>query len=500
MAILPLQLARVSNNLRTSVTSQQITKTQSQLLEVQNELSTGKKLNSPSDNPGDAAIAQQLRKLLEQREAYSSNLKSAGNTLSEADSTLGNLSDLLDQAQTIASANVGSDVSDDARASAAAVVDSIYRQMLDIGNHQFDGVYIFGGDRSTTAPFVESAGGVQFVGTSDVLRNSFDENVTLPFMVDGEQVFGALSSRVEGKADLTPTLALTTRVADLRGTTGLGVQLGAIQIGTGAVTKTVDLSTADSVGDVISLINKSAIGSISGSLSPDGMGIQLTTSGGDNTTVNEMGGGTTANDLGILQSVGTGAGNAVVGQSVQAKLTLLTTLSSLRAGAGIDTTNGFTITNGLVTKDIDLSGATTVEDLLNAINGSGTSVRAEINSAGTGINIFNPTQGTNMMIAENGGTTATDLGVRSFDLDTQLSELNLGVGVRTVDGDDIQITDSSGTSFGVDLSGLNTVQDVLDAINNAATSAGAGVGASFAANGNGLIITDTAGGGGTLSL
>jgi flagellar hook-associated protein 3 FlgL len=500
MAILPLQLARVSNLLRTSVSQSQIARTQTSLLQVQNELSTGKKLNSPSDDPGDAAIAQQLRKLLEQRDAYSANLKSAGAKLGEVDTTLGDLSDLLQQAQTIASANVGSDVSDDARQSAATVVDSIYRQLLDAGNHQFDGVYVFGGDRSTQPPFVETAGGVKFVGSSAVLKNTLDENVTLPFMVDGEQVFGALSSRVEGKADLTPTLSLTTRLSDLRGTSGNGIALGAIQISNGVDSAVVDLSKADSIGDVISAINNAGVGSITASISGDGMGLQLDTTGADNITVTEMGSGTTASDLGILQQVGTGAGNSVVGDSVQANVTLLTPLASLRGGLGIDTTNGLTITNGLITKNIDLSSATTVEDLLNAINGSGTAVRAEINSTGSGINIFNPTQGTNMMIAENGGTTAADLGVRSFEPSTSLAELNGGKGIGTVDGNDIQITDSAGVSFQVDLSGLNTVQDVLDAINNAAVTAGAGVAAGFATSGNGITINDTAGGAGTLSL
>ena len=115
--------------------------------------------------------------------------------------------------------------------------------------------------------------------------------------------------------------------------------------------------------------------------------------------------------------------------------------------------------------------AATVEDMLNAINGAGAAVLAQINASGTGINILNPTQGTKMSIAENGGTTATDLGVRSFGPDSQLAQLNLGNGVRTVDGNDIQVTDSNGVSFAVDLSGLSTVQDVLDAINTAAGAA-----------------------------
>lgn len=499
MAILPLQLARVSNTLRTSVTQATISNAQRQLLDVQNQLSTGKRLTAPSDGPGDAAIAQQIRKLLEQRKAYADNLSRAGTHLGEVDTVLGQLSDLLQQAQDIASANVGSDVTDDGRQNAAAVVDALFRQLMDIGNHQFEGVYVFGGDRSTEPPFVEVGGGVKFVGDDNVLTNSFDERVLLPFMVDGQAVFGALSSRVEGTADISPSLSASTRLADLRGATGDGVRLGSIQLGNGTTTAIVDLSQADSIGDVINAINNAGVGSISAAISAIGLGLQLSGGGADDISINEIGGGTTASDLGILQTVGSGAGNPLTGSSVAARVTDLTPLANLNAGAGIDT-NGLIITNGLITRTIDLSGATTVEDMLNAINGSGAAVRAEINSAGNGINIFNPTQGTNMTIAENGGTTASDLGVRSFDPSSPLSELNFGRGVRTVDGNDLQITDSGGTSLQVDLTGLQTVQDVIDAINTAATTAGAGVIASFATTGNGIVLADTAGGAGTITL
>jgi flagellin-like hook-associated protein FlgL len=499
MAILPLQLARVSNQLRTSVATSTIARTQQSLLEVQNQLSTGKRLSVPSDDAGDAAGAMQLRKLLEQRDAYATNLKSASNQLSEVDSTLGNVTDLLQQAQTLAQANVGSDVTGEARSSAAAIVDALYRQMLDLSNHQFDGVYLFGGDRSTSPPFVEAVGGVKFVGTDHLLQNNFDENVALPFMVDGQQVFGALSSRIEGTADLTPTAGLATRLRDLRGAAGDGIDRGSIQISNGAVSAVIDLSGADTLGDVVTAINNAGVGAITAAISPDGSGLQLTGDPTDNISVNEVSGGSTASDLGIQLSAGTGAGNPLTGSGINPKVTGLTTLASLKGDAGIDTA-GLIITNGQSRATIDLSGATTVEDLLNAINGSDVAVRAEINAAGTGINILNPTQGTTMTIAENGGTTAADLGVRSFGPDSPLSELNFGKGVRTVDGSDIQLTDSNGTSFEVDLSGLNTVQDLLDAINTAAGTAGAGVTASFATSGNGIVLTDTAGGAGTLAL
>ena len=108
MAIIPLQLARVSNRLRTSVASNAIARTQADLLRMENDLSTGKKLHSPSDDPGASALAQQLRKTLEKRQSYADNLKQAGSQLGEVDSAMGDLTNLLQEAQTIASANVGS--------------------------------------------------------------------------------------------------------------------------------------------------------------------------------------------------------------------------------------------------------------------------------------------------------------------------------------------------------------------------------------------------------
>jgi flagellar hook-associated protein 3 FlgL len=497
MAILPLSLARVSQTLQTDVATGNINSTEQQLLQVQNELSTGKRVNVPSDDPGAAAIIQQLQKTLEQRQSFSSNIQQGSDQLGEADSTLGDLTDLLRQAQTLASANVGSDVTADQRSSASAVAQSIYSQILDIGNKQYEGVYLFGGDRSTAAPFEDDNGAVKYVGSPTVLDNQYDENSTLSFMVDGENVFGALSTRVQGTVDLSPNLETTTRLIDVKGATTDGVHLGSIALSDGTTTKTIDLSKADTVGDVVDLINNAGVGTITASVT--GQGITLNAGAADNISVNEVGGGNTAADLGILTPTAGGAGVNVTGASLQPQITELTAMSDLAAGAGIDQASGLQITNGTKSATIDLSGATTVQDMLNDINGADVGVRAEINSAGTGINILNEMQGTNLTIGENGGTTATDLGIRSYGPNSQLSELNNGQGVRTVAGADFTVTDSAGVSFDVDLGNEQTVQDVIDNINNSATAAGAGVTASFATTGNGIVLTDTAGGGGTLS-
>jgi len=492
-----IQLARVPDLLQADTAAQQIDQTQQQLNLTQNQLSSGLRISQPSDDPANAAIVMQLQRTLDQQNTYLNNLQQSQTQLSEVDSTLGNLNDLVTQAQSIASQNVSSDVSADSRAAAALVIQSIYNQAISLGNTQYNGSYIFAGDKSNNPPFVTAGGGVQFVGSTNLLENAADQNTLLPFQVSAVAAFGALSTRVSGSADLTPALTAATRISDLRGATSNGVRLGAVQIGNGTTTKLVDLSNADTIQDVVNDINAAGVGNITAAIG--GNHLVLSTSGSDNITVNDIGGGTTASDLGILQTTGGGAGASVVGANVQPDVTPLTPLSALRDGAGIDTTHGLIITNGQNTSTINLSGAKTVEDLLNAINSSPANVLAQINASGTGINIVNPVQGTQMTISENGGTTATDLGVRSFGPATPLSELNGGKGVQTINsGPDFQITASSGASFMVSLNGAQTVQDVINRINTAA--GGAGVTASFATTGNGIVLTDTAGGSGTLTV
>jgi flagellar hook-associated protein 3 FlgL len=492
MAILPVS-ARVSDQLRTGTALSSIARTQQQLLEVQNQISTGERVSTPSDDPGAAAVIQQLQKTLEQRQSYSNNLQQANSQLSEVDSTLGDLTDLLQQAQTIASQNVGSDVTAAQRQGAAAVVQTLQSQALSIANKQFNGAFLFGGDKNTTAPFESDNGLIRFVGSPTTLTNRYDENTVLPFQVDGNQVFGALTSQMTGATNLGPSLTSSTRLVDVAGASGDGVRAGAIRIGNGTTTVDVDLSNADTVQDVVNDINAAGLAGVTASLGSSG----ITLSGAGNISVNEIGAGTTANDLGILTPSGAGAGVPVNGQSLKAMVTPLTKVADLRGGAGLDL-SGLTITNGATTTTISLAGAQNVQDVLNAINGSKAGVLARINADGTGIDVVNPTQGTAMTISENGGTTAAQLGVQSFNPSTKLSDLNGGKGVRTVAGADVQITRKDGTKFSVDVDGLNTVQDVINAINTA--DGGGGVTASFSSAGNGIVLTDSTGGGGVLAV
>jgi flagellar hook-associated protein 3 FlgL len=204
--------------------------------------------------------------------------------------------------------------------------------------------------------------------------------------------------------------------------------------------------------------------------------------------VQDATGSQTARDLGILAD---GLSGPVGGADLDPQLTLRTQLADLNAGAGLDLTNGLTIRNGTRSATLDFSGAETLEDILNEINGANVGVWARIADDGRSIEVLNRISGTDLTIEENGGQLATALGVRSMNASTPLASLNDGLGIDTVDGADLRFITADGTTIEVDLDGANTLQDVIDRIN---TAGGGALTAGLAATGNGLAISDNTAG------
>lgn len=174
-----------------------------------------------------------------------------------------------------------------------------------------------------------------------------------------------------------------------------------------------------------------------------------------------------------------------------------TAVTSGGSGTTLDQNSGLRIVNGNQTHDISFAGANTVEDLLNRLNNSDANVQAEINNLGTGINVRSRASGGDFSIGEiNGGTTAAQLGIRTLNGGTKLSEFNFGVGVPTNDATQSNLTQaewtvttSDGSSFVVDLSAAGTLGDVINAINTHVDNLGY-VTAQLDADGNGIELVD----------
>ncbi len=141
---------------------------------------------------------------------------------------------------------------------------------------------------------------------------------------------------------------------------------------------------------------------------------------------------------------------------------------------------------------VTLAGVETVDDLINAINDSGADVLVAINEAGTAIDVRSRVSGVDFSIGENGGRTAEQLGLRTLTRETRLDQLNYGRGVSTYGGPDLIIRRRDGVELSIDLTGAQTVGDVLDRINGHPNNLdpATAVVAKFVDFGNGIEIVD----------
>jgi flagellin-like hook-associated protein FlgL len=333
-------------------------------------------------------------------------------------------------------------------------------------------------------------------------------NSGVPTTLSAEQAFGALSARVEGFVDLNPEMTLTTRLADLNGARGLGIAKGSFTVTVNAVQTTVDMSDAETVGDVISRLEDAIQATDPGATvaidATNGGMLAITPSAGFTVVITDGATEATASDLGLLGTFA--GGSTTTSEDLDPRITELTPLSAM---AGLTLPLGtLRIRNSNQVRDLDLSGATTVRDLMNSFEALGIGVRIEIAESGGRINAKNELSGGILSIEEiGGGTTATALGIRSFHTSTLLADFNQGRGVGQVSGKsdpqtglpdpslntDFRITVKDGRSFDVDIDGATNVQDVLDQVNAAALAAGVTAlefTAGLAASGNGIELTD----------
>ncbi len=594
---------RVSNMFIRQRLLNQVQADQLDLFSIQTQLNTGKRIQAPSEDPVSAGQIVKLQRLLERKEQVQANLTISQSYMTATDTAMQEVSGIMASIRGTAIGVIDTVSTDMQREAAAQEISQAIQQLMDTGNQKYRGRYLFAGSKTDVLPFeISSTGLVEYVGNEERISSYADIDLLLNTNVTGDEVFGVISEMVEGSEDLNPVLTFNTRLTDLRG--GLGISEGSISVSDGTNTSLIDLSSAKTIGEVAALIraNPPAGNSITVEVAADKLVLEL---GAGTLSVSEVGGGRTADELGILDPgspgvtllegddlnpvlqlttplddiLGTRAYTVVrssgsdndlrfeynaVGAVGNAKdivfmddamaggefinwdgttLTIHVDIGSTSAqdvvnvvqaagipitcqvdpidevddglgliavtpgvvlgttaggsGTAFDLASGLQITNGGATHTISFTGAATIEEMLNMLNGSDAGVLAEINDDGTGINIRSRVSGADFMIGENGGTTATQLGVRTFTEATRLEDLRFSRGMEFNNGTDFEINLTDGTTLAIDLTTETTIADVLATINAAG---GVALQANLSRFGNGIELRDTLGGVNPLSV
>ena len=463
----------------------------SRFLSLQTQMSSGKKINKPSDDPLGITRDLNYRNELANNMQYQDNINQANSWYIKNDEIISTFHEIVSEAKQDAISSADDSTNADGRKAYAAGIRSSIEKILQLGNAQLEGRHIYSGFKTDTPSLQRYANGVTFNGDSGAIKYQIDSFSDLSVNMNGAELFLKQIKTLGDGFDLDTAIIGSTNLSELHNGAGISQTPGTIQITDMnlGINATIDLSAETTIDDVLTKINN-----------------DLTASGITNVTARIA----DDNNSILFETTQTGIINGN------------TPINNLNNGAGVDTKSGtLHITDdSTIDFNLDLSSAVTIDDVITTFNiqmvsAGVNNVTMTINSAGNGLEI-NDTNGvplniriedlntnasiadqlgitgmvsptlvgsplapkTHFTIDELGGTTAEDLGILGEfkgnyigkNLDAQLltttniSDLNNGLGLS--DGEIVMW--QGGNSATIDLGdpAIVTIQDLLDAFNN----------------------------------
>ena len=171
-------------------TAVDIARKQFDISEIQNQISSGKRLNKPSDGPAEAARVIDLNQAIGRIDQFQRNSIFANQRLGLEDATLSSVNNSLQRVRELAlQANSGIQTSE-TRAIIRAEVEQRLQELLDYANaSDGNGNHLFAGSKSRTMPFTQTATGVSYNGDQNQLSLKISANRTIVSSESGYDVF-----------------------------------------------------------------------------------------------------------------------------------------------------------------------------------------------------------------------------------------------------------------------------------------------------------------------
>jgi flagellar hook-associated protein 3 FlgL len=212
----------------------------SRLSTLQAQMSSGRQITTPSDNPAGTVRAMQLRGEAKRYSQYQASASDAIGWLSTADSAYTRAVSLVQNARTLVvqGLNTGAE-SPGSMAAIADQVDAIRTALIKVANTTYNGRPVFGGTTTATTAY-DSSG--TYIGDSGAVSRTVGDSVTVQINQTGPQAFGS------GATDLFALLSgISTNLrtnpgglsADLTALDGALTTISSAQAGEGAAYRQV---------------------------------------------------------------------------------------------------------------------------------------------------------------------------------------------------------------------------------------------------------------------
>jgi flagellar hook-associated protein 3 FlgL len=167
----------------------------SKLNDLQEQLSSGKRVSKPSDDPNAAVSILSANLSTDQVERYTTNIDNALSELNITDQSILSTVDIVQRAKELAvQASNATNGTTELKA-IKSEIDQILEQVKDIANTKFGSKYIFGGRITEISPYSEASNGdITYSGTPSTSnyqrKTEISENITADINVAGDCIFG----------------------------------------------------------------------------------------------------------------------------------------------------------------------------------------------------------------------------------------------------------------------------------------------------------------------
>lgn len=162
-----------------------------QVSDTQNQISTGKRVLTPSDDPVAATRILAIDRELALREQYGENIGAARSRLELEEATLDRFQDVLGRLRELAQQATSPALTQTDRQFIGREIEARREELLGLMNSRdASGEFLFAGHQGGQAPFVrEPGGGTAYVGDEGQRRLRVSESTTVPVTDSGKRLF-----------------------------------------------------------------------------------------------------------------------------------------------------------------------------------------------------------------------------------------------------------------------------------------------------------------------
>jgi flagellar hook-associated protein 3 FlgL len=191
---------RITTSLEYQNLSSNIDSSLQTLNTVQSQISSGKQLQTFSDDPAGASQSLVLRSALGDNAQYQRDAASATTFLTASQSALASASSAIESARQIAVAGANSTQTPDSLAGLSDQVDGVIQQLTTAANTQASGRYVFGGTNTTTPPYDATQ---TYQGNTQAISSTLGPGNSIQINTVGSTAFGPAFTALQSlKTDL----------------------------------------------------------------------------------------------------------------------------------------------------------------------------------------------------------------------------------------------------------------------------------------------------------